>query len=224
MPVRALLFDFNGTLSDDEWVQCDAYRRLFAEQGRPLSTERYYAELAGLPDDEIVARWLGPDHPARAQVLADRIRLVREQTSDGSSVPGHVREAVRWASERARLAVVSGASRLEVEPVLHAAELDVFDAVVTMEDVRRGKPDPEGYTRALGLLGAAPSEAVAIEDTEAGVASARAAGIRTVGLVGTMSPERLAAADELADRLDAELLERLLTGPRGRGRRDAVQT
>jgi HAD superfamily hydrolase (TIGR01509 family) len=210
VPVRALLFDFNGTLSDDEQVQCEIYRRLFAEQGRPLSAEQYYAELAGLSDREIVERWLGVGHPAAAQVVADRIRLVSEATSDGSSVEPHVREAVRAAVGRATLAVVSGASRVEVEPVLRAAGLLVFDAVVTMEDVARGKPDPEGYLRALELLAVDSGEAVALEDTEAGVASAKAAGVYTVGVLGTMGAERLAAGDELVERLDVALIERLL--------------
>lgn len=210
MPVRAVLFDFNGTLSDDEHVQCEVYRRLFAEQGRPLAAEEYYAELAGLADEEIVERWLGPEHPAAAQVLAGRIRLVVEETSGGSSVYPHVREAVLAAAARVPLAVVSGASRLEVEPVLRAAGLEVFDAVVTMEDVARGKPDPEGYLRALELLGVAPGDAVAFEDTEAGVASAKAASLYTVGVLGTMDAARLAAADELVERVDLGLIERLL--------------
>jgi len=210
--VRALLFDFNGTLSDDEHVQCDIYRRLFADLGRPLTEERYYAELAGLSDEEIAERWLGPGHPAAEQVVADRIRLFQETLPDGSSVAPHVREAVRAAAGRAALAVVSGASRVEVETVLRAAGLEVFDAVVTMEDVARGKPDPEGYLRALELLGVDAADAVALEDTEAGVAAAKAAGVYTVGVLGTMSPERLAAADELAERVDAALVERLL-GP-----------
>jgi beta-phosphoglucomutase-like phosphatase (HAD superfamily) len=219
VPVRALLFDFNGTLSDDEHVQCEVYRRLFAEQGRPLSAQQYYAELAGFSDAEIVERWLGPGHPAASQVLADRIRLVRATISDGSSVSLQVREAVRAVAARAVLAVVSGASRIEVESVLRAAELEVFDAVVTMEDVARGKPDPEGYLRALELLGVAPADAVALEDTEPGVAAAKAAGLYSVGVLGTMSPERLAAADELAEGLDVLLLERLLeSGGRGEGR------
>ena len=212
MAVRALLFDFNGTLSDDEHVQCDIYRRLFADLGRPLTEERYYAELAGLSDEEIAERWLGPGHPAAEQVVADRIRLFQETLPDGSSVAPHVREAVRAAAGRAALAVVSGASRVEVETVLRAAGLEVFDAVVTMEDVARGKPDPEGYLRALELLCVDPADAVALEDTEAGVAAAKAAGVYTVGVLGTMSPERLAAADELAERVDAALVERLL-GP-----------
>ena len=210
MPVRALLFDFNGTLSDDEHIQCEIYRRLFAEQGRPLSAEQYYAELAGLSDQEIVELWLGPEHPAAEQVVVDRIRLFQETVPDGSSVAPHVREAVRAAVGRAALAVVSGASRAEVDSVLRAAELEVFDAVVTMEDVGRGKPDPEGYLRALELLAVEAGDAVALEDTEVGVASAKAAGVYTVGVLGTMGPERLAAADELVERLDLALVERLL--------------
>ena len=211
MAVRALLFDFNGTLSDDEHVQCGIYRRLFAEQGRPLSEERYYAELAGLSDEEIVERWLGPDHPQAERIVADRIRLFQETVPDGSSVGPHVREAVRAAAGRAALAVVSGASRVEVETVLRAAGLlQAFATVVSMEDVARGKPDPEGYLRALDALGVEASEAVALEDTEAGVASAKAAGLHTIGVLGTMGPERLAAADELVQRLDPALVERLL--------------
>ena len=210
VPVRALLFDFNGTLSDDEHVQCEIYRRLFAEQGRPLPAEQYYAELAGFSDEEIVERWLGAGHPAAPHVLAERIRLFRESITDGSSVSPQVREAVRAAVGRAKLALVSGASRGEVEAVLRAAGLEVFDAVVTMEDVARGKPDPEGYLRALELLGVEPGDAVALEDTEPGVASAKAAGVYTVGVLGTMGPERLAAADELVEHVDSALVERLL--------------
>src|SRR4249920_1217084 len=93
-PVRALLFDFNGTLSDDEHLQCGIYRELFAEHGRPLSEEEYFAELAGLSDAEIVTRWLGAGHPAAGEVLEGRTRLFRERFGDGSTVPPHVREAV----------------------------------------------------------------------------------------------------------------------------------
>jgi beta-phosphoglucomutase len=211
VPVRALLFDFNGTLSDDEWIQCDVYRQLFAELERPLSAKQYFDELAGFSDEEIVDRWLGPGHPEGPRVLADRIRLVQERVVDGSSVSRHVRDAVRAVGDRAALAVVSGASRVEVESVLRAAQLlEVFAAVVTMEDVDRGKPDPEGYLRALELLRIPAGEAVAFEDTEPGVASAKAAGLYTVAVLGTMGPERLAAADELVERVDVDLVERLL--------------
>ena len=82
--------------------------------------------------------------------------------------------------------MVSGASRDEIEPVLAAAGLeDAFAAVVAMEDVEQGKPDPAGYLRALELLAIEPRDAAAIEDSPPGVVAAKAAGIRCVGLTRT---------------------------------------
>jgi beta-phosphoglucomutase-like phosphatase (HAD superfamily) len=92
--VRALLFDFNGTLLDDERLQCAIYQRLFAEHGRPLTEEQYFVELAGLSDFEIVERSLGPGHPAGRDVLAARVRLYQEAAGDGSTVAAGVRAAV----------------------------------------------------------------------------------------------------------------------------------
>ena len=207
--MRALLFDFNGTLSDDERVQCEIFRELFAEH-RPLSEAEYFDELAGLSDPEIVEQWLGADHPATAQLLEGRTRLFLERVGDGSTVAPDVREAVLRAVGRARLAVVSGAARSEVETVLRAAGIAVFDVIVSAEDVSRGKPDPEGYLRALDLLGLPGSQAAAIEDTPPGVMAAKAAGLYCVSVLGTVPRERLGEADEIVPRLDVELVDRLL--------------
>lgn len=208
--MRALLFDFNGTLSDDEQIQLEIYRELFAERNRPLSAEQYYEQLAGLSDTELVERWLGPEHPAVRMVVQERVRLLRRRIANGSTVPPRVREAVLRAHGRAALAVVSGAVREEIETVLRAAEIDVFEVIVSAEDVRRGKPDPEGYVRALDLLQVEPGEAAAIEDAPPGVAAAKTAGLYAVAVEGTGPPERLAEADEVVPRLDAALVERLL--------------
>jgi beta-phosphoglucomutase-like phosphatase (HAD superfamily) len=121
---------------------------------RPLSEDEYFAELAGLADAEIIERWLGAGHPAAAQVLEGRTRLVGERV--------------------------------------------------------RGKPDPEGYLRALELLRIQPGEAVAVEDTPPGVAAAKGAGLYCVGVLGTVSPELLHEADEIAAEVDEALVERLL--------------
>jgi HAD superfamily hydrolase (TIGR01509 family) len=210
--VAALLFDFNGTISDDEGVQCAIYRELFAAQGRPLDEQEYFDELAGRSDPEIVERWLGAGHPAAAEVLERRVQLFRERAGDGSTVPPHVREAVLRAAGRAGLAIVSGATRSEVETVLRAAGLDVFDVIVSAEGVTRGKPDPEGYLLALEQLRVQAADAVAIEDTPPGIAAAKAAGLRCVAVLGTTPRERLAEADEIASRLDSGLVDRLLAG------------
>ena len=213
MAARALVFDFNGTLSRDEPVLAEIFSELFAEHGRPLSVQEYFDRLAGLSDVEVVRTWLGPDYPDVEGVVAERIARYLAGVADGSTVPPPAREAVRYAARRVPLGLVSGAARVEIESVLKAAGLaDAFSVVVAAEDVARGKPDPEGYERALALLddGLARADVVAFEDTEAGVAAANAAGLRCVGVLGTVAPERLAAADELVEEVDPDLVRRLV--------------
>jgi HAD superfamily hydrolase (TIGR01509 family) len=210
---RALIFDFNGTLSHDESILCRIFSELFAEHGKPLSAEQYFDELAGLSDPEIVRTWLGRDHPDLDEVIEERVRRYRAAVADGSSVREETREAVRYAASRVPVAVVSGAARAEIEPVLAAAGLaGAVTAVVSADDVEYGKPDPEGYVRALAALdGGIPArDVVVFEDTEAGVAAAKGAGMRCIAVMGTLRPERLRAADEIVERIDVPLVERVL--------------
>jgi beta-phosphoglucomutase len=212
MPVAAAIFDFNGTLSDDEPLLCEIFMDLFAEHGRPMSAQEYFDQLAGLSDPEIVKTWLGEDHPDVQAVIDERVSRYREAAADGSTVHEHVREAVRYATQRTALAICSGAARDEIEPVVEAAGIAAcFSAIVTSDDVVHGKPDPEGYVKTLTLLEADPAEAVVFEDTEAGIASARAAGVgRVLAVRTTLEPDRLAGADELIDRIDVDLMRSLL--------------
>jgi beta-phosphoglucomutase len=207
----AIVFDFNGTLSDDEPIMCEIFIELFAEHGKPLSAQEYFDQLAGLSDPEIVRTWLGEDHPDVDEVIAERVNRYRAAVGDGSSIHEHVREAVRFAAERMPLAICSGAARAEIEPVVEAAGLaECFRAIVTSDDVVHGKPDPEGYLKTLGLLGN-PKDALVFEDTEAGIVSAKAAGLRVIAKLGTLDPQRLREADELVDRIDVELMRRCLS-------------
>jgi len=209
---RAIVFDFNGTLSHDEPILCEIFMELFAEHGKPLSEQEYFDVLAGLSDPEIVRTWLGRDHPDVDEVIEERIRRYRAAVADGSSVPPELREAVRFAAERVPLAIVSGAARVEIEPVVEAAGLTgCFQAIVPAEDVEHGKPQPDGYLRALELLdgGLAADDVLVFEDTEAGVASAKTAGMRCVAVLGTLPPERLSQADEIVERIDPTLMQRL---------------
>jgi beta-phosphoglucomutase len=206
----AIVFDFNGTLSDDEPLMCGIFKSLFAEHGKPLTEREYYDELAGLSDPEIVRTWLGADHPALDAVIQERVDRYRAAVGDGSTVHGHVREAVRYAARQVPLAICSGAARAEIEPVIEAAGIaDCFRAIVSSDDVAHGKPDPEGYLAALDALGT--RDALVFEDTEAGIASAKAAGLHVIAKVGTLERERLRQADELVERIDADLIRRCLS-------------
>jgi beta-phosphoglucomutase len=205
---RALLLDFNGTISDDEPLLCAIFQELFAARERPLSTEEYYERLAGLSDPEIVDMWLGPGND---EVVEQKIELYRERAADGSTVRPEARDAVLEAAKRVPVVVVSGSARVEVETVLEPAGLlPVLEGLVAAEDVEHGKPAPDGYLRGLELLEIEAAEGVAVEDSDVGVAAAKAAGLRCVAVAGTMPPERLVAADEVVARLDRELVNRLL--------------
>ena len=212
MSVRAVIFDFNGTLSDDEPILCEIFMHLFAEHGKPMSAQEYFDRLVGLSDPEIVRAWLGDDDPDVEAVIEERTRRYRDAVADGSSVHEHVREAVRFAASRVPLAICSGAARAEIEPVVDAAGLAAcFETIVSSDDVAHGKPDPEGYAKALAALDVDPADSLVVEDTEAGIASARAAGVgRVVALQTTLDPRRLIEADMLIDRLDIAVMQRYL--------------
>jgi beta-phosphoglucomutase len=205
--VQAVAFDFNGTLSDDEPVLARVYSELFAELGHPLTPDEYYEHLAGHTDEEMFVRWLGE---SSEELIRERVRRYNALVSDGSTVDEDVRDAVRWAAARMPVAVVSAALRDEIEPVLNASGLrDLFALVLSQDDVTRGKPDPQPYLLAAERLGLSPDELLVFEDTDVGVASAKAAGAQVVGLTRTLGAERMAAADALVERIDVRVLESL---------------
>ena len=196
--MQAVAFDFNGTLSDDEPVLARVYQELIPG----LTVDAYYERYAGHTDEHIF--------DGDARLIAERVRRYNELVVDGSTVDEDVRAAVRFAAERLPVALVSAALKAEIEPVLRASGLhDLFAVVLSQDDVTRGKPDPQPYLLAAERLGIAPTELLVFEDTEVGVASAKGAGAYVVGLTRTLGAERMAAADELAERIDLPLMERL---------------
>ena len=114
------------------------------------------------------------------------------------------RENTLPAFERA---IAVGADFVELD-----VQVSADGALVAADDVTRGKPDPEGYVRALAALGdgLVPPDVVAFEDTEAGVAAARAAGLRCLAVRGTHADERLAGADGIVDAIDVDLVRSLV--------------
>ena len=209
---RALAFDFNGTLSHDEPLLCSIYAELFAAHGRPMREEDYYRELAGSTEEAIIGGWLGVEGDELQALVEQRIDRYCG-SADGSTVPQAIREVVSYAATRVPIAIVSGAFRREIEPVLAGASLtEAVAVIVAADDVTRGKPDPEGYVRAVAALGAGvgPADVVVFEDTEAGIASALGAGLRCIAVRGTLPDERLAAAERIVDAIDRDLVEGLL--------------
>ena len=208
-PPAAVVFDFNGTISDDEPLLAELFVQIFGEIGIDVTEERYWGEFAGYSDPEIVERVLcdaGRYDSAVARRLLDRrAELYLDRAGAGSTVQPAVAACVREIAGRVPVAVASGAVRVEVEAVLEGSALrPLLAAVVTADDVTHGKPDPEGYLLALEILGVPGSEALSFEDTHFGVMAAVSAGMRCVGVGATMSAARLreAGAEAFVERLD----------------------
>jgi beta-phosphoglucomutase len=190
----AILFDFNGVLVDDEEHHFESFRTVLREEGLELSREQYYAEYLGFDDRKgfveafrRARRAVAAEHLTRLIAAKSRAyeELIRHQVA---LVPGAA-EFVRRAGEHFRLAIVSGALRREIDLVLSRAELrPYFEVIIAAEDVRVCKPDPEGYIAAhAGLSRSGPpplarERCVVIEDSLPGLAAARAARMRCVGL------------------------------------------
>lgn len=196
--MQAVAFDFNGTLSNDEPILARVYRELIPG----LTEAEYYERFAGHTDEYIF--------DGDARLIHERVRRYNELVVDGSTVDDEVRAAVRFAAARVPVALVSAALTAEIEPVLAASGLrDAFSVVLSQDDVTRGKPDPQPYRLAAERLEVSPSELLVFEDTDVGVASAKAAGAYVVGLTRTLGATRMAAADELIERIDLAVVERL---------------
>jgi beta-phosphoglucomutase-like phosphatase (HAD superfamily) len=198
-PPRAVVVDFNGTISDDEPLLAELCTLIFAEIGIEVSCELYFGEFAGHSDPEIVERVLRRhdrhDAALAERLLARRAELYLERAAGGETVRASAAACVREIAGRVPVAVASGAARAEIEAVLDGSGLRaLFEVIVAAEDVGRGKPDPQAYLTALQRLGVAGTGALAFEDTHLGVAAAVAAGMRCVAVGATIDADRLSAA------------------------------
>ncbi len=185
--VDGAIFDFNGTITDDEGLLYEIYAELFAERfGLTLDRDIYFAELAGLSEPGIVAA-VAPRYglelsgAERADLVAERVRRYAERVAGSPPVRPGAADLVGELAARIPIALGTGAYRCEVEAVLKAAGLyDCFTTIVTVEDVERGKPDPQTFELALAGLGLPAGAVIVFEDSSFGVTAARAAGLRCV--------------------------------------------
>lgn len=199
-----MLFDCDGLLLDTETCWTRAEMALFARYGRSYGVHEKEALIGSTFDaaGRILGRLL--DQPTRADELWDELHaLATEELSHGvEPMPG---AAALVAALRGRrpIAVVSNSPRqLVLSMLTQAGFADVFDVVICADEVAEPKPAPDLYLRACTLLGGNPADAIALEDSSTGVASARAAGVYVIGIPSLPT-----------SRLDADLLAPSLEHP-----------
>ena len=178
----AIMFDLDGTLVDTMPLHYEAYAEVMKARGLYLSQADYLA-LVGPPAGEVIGLFVaasGGDRTAvdvtalhgEKKIAFERILARRQPTRLPAAA---ILDAARG---NVRCALVSSGNRRGVTAILAALGWsDRFEAIVTGDDVENGKPHPEPYRRAAEMLGVPPARCVALEDTPAGIASARDAGM-----------------------------------------------
>jgi HAD superfamily hydrolase (TIGR01509 family) len=204
--IRAVIFDFNGILADDDPIHMQALHKIAVEEGISFTDDEYMESYLPLNDRDCFQElWRKNRRTLKQGELDELIRRKsvyyfraveqRDVLFDGAA------DAVRAAARRGPVAVASGAQIGEIRHILGKANLlGCFSTIVAMEDVRRGKPDPEPFSLAFTrlrdrLTGLAPEECAAVEDSLGGIQSAHSAGISCLGVAHSYPRSRLEAAN-----------------------------
>jgi HAD superfamily hydrolase (TIGR01509 family) len=206
-PFQAVLLDFDGTLADSEPLHFDCWAQTLKPHGVRISWPEYHRRMVGVHDG-LCGRMLleeagvAVSDNLAALVLSEKKSLYRRRICEEVTIPPGVLEFVAALAAKLPVGVVSSSLTPEVEPLLVQAGLrSGLALLVCGEHVSRLKPDPEPYLHALGMLNqngasVAASSCLVFEDSDSGVASAKAAG---------MTVERVSSPDRLLEALDALL-------------------
>lgn len=199
-PLRAIIFDFDGVIADTEPCHLRAFQRVLSGEGIDLTERDYYRTYLGMDDRECFRSILARHgRRAGARKLSALIRaksrlFTTSVRSELSFTPGAI-AFVKKASRSYPLAIASGALHREIVMILNAGGIaDAFPVIIGAEDIRKGKPDPEGFLSALrginahlrsrgrAVAPAGPGECLVIEDSPFGIEAARRAGMPCLAL------------------------------------------
>ena len=188
----ALLFDCDGTLADTMPAHYRAWLSITEMHGIPFDEDRFYS-LGGRPSRDIVAMLarevgieLDIDHAAHLKETSFLAHLPHVEAIDP------VVDVVLRSRGRVPMAVVTGGYRHICTQILaHVGIADCFDTLVASEDTTKHKPDPEPFLEAARRLGAKPERCVVWEDSDLGIAAARAAGMEWIDVRAFHKPKRV---------------------------------
>jgi beta-phosphoglucomutase family hydrolase len=211
---KAVLWDMDGTLVDSEELHWIAWRDTMANVGIVITREQFLSTF-GQRNDSIIPAWLGS---AASAERIERIGRAKEelyrdlvQRVGIAPEPGVAARLDRLHKDGWQQAVASAAPRANINAVLEALCVSrVFQGIVSAEDVKRGKPDPEVFLLAASRLGVPTDRCIVVEDAKAGIEGARRAGMRSIGISHNVKDLQADVVVEHLDLLEPDAFDRLL--------------
>jgi mannitol-1-/sugar-/sorbitol-6-phosphatase len=198
---KAVLFDMDGTLVDSTQVVELAWGGWAVRHNIPL--EEVLSFSHGRPTIATLEHFLpGRDHSEELEELA---RFEDTQTEGILAVPGAAEVLHTLQKQNHPWAIVTSAWRRLAETRIIAAGLPLPRVIVPVDEIRNGKPDPEGFLQAAEQLGVAPEECLVFEDTRPGIDAGLGAGMQVVGLLTTFSAQELRHQPLIADFRDVAI-------------------
>ena len=221
--LKAVIFDFDGVIADSEALHYKALNTIFNRYGVDVPKDVHWDKYLGYSDRENIEA-VNIDYAmdmdeAKIRVMIDEKKIVFDElaASDSMIIEGVAEFVQRLLDNRIRLAICSGALRSDIDLMLSGVDFkDAFEVIVTADDVKHGKPAPEGYLLALKLLNQIVSEpikanqCVVIEDSHWGLEAAAAAAMQPIAVTNTYSRGELEKVGrKVVDRLDELMIDDL---------------
>ena len=212
---KAVLFDFDGVIGKTMEDSCRAWAQACTEFGLTFDPEEFYL-CEGMKSTEYACSLVtrhGRD-AAEAVNLVARKNEIYSSNNQFSFYVGIESLVERLRDDGIKVGVVSGGSRQRLLSGRSGELLKRCDTVVTGDELKQGKPSPEGYMRAAHELKVSPAECLVIENAPLGIESAKNAGMRCIGVCSTLSSSHLRQADEVVTD-HAELVQLFVDGGSG---------
>jgi beta-phosphoglucomutase len=216
--LKAVIFDFDGVLVDSELLHHQAFNHIFAKFNFQITTDEYFDRFLGLSDEELLRtidkeKKLSLSEPRLRQLLQEKAATFKDLALTQAVVIDGVPQFLKMLSDnKIPMAICSGALLPEIEMILKGAGLrNYFDVIVSAEQVKYDKPDPEGFLLALKLLNKLvrrscggkthtqikPENCIVIEDSHWGLEAAKNTGMHPVAVTNSYSAEQLKPADKI---------------------------
>lgn len=219
--LRAVVFDFDGIIVDSEPMHYEAFQDVLKPRGLDFTWEEYCETYIGF-DDRDAFQTVHKEHgrdlsdEELAQLIEQKAKRFQHLVHEGQAkpLPGVI-ELIKSLPGRLPIALCSGALREDIIPILSQLEIaHLFDQIVTAEDTPRSKPASDPYQLTLENLEVEdPARTIAIEDTPAGILSAKGAGMKVLAVTNSYGREFLLEADAITDtleKIDRSSLENLV--------------